>query len=61
MSRGNARRFSDYRLTWKECDKLLKDGSTELPAAGARRIGFQLHMILKDGSSFDEALDAIHS
>ena len=45
----------------EKCDKLVEDGSTELSAAGARRIGFQLHMILKDGSSFDDVLDAIYS
>ena len=51
-----------WKRTFEEkCGKLLKDGSTELPAAGARRIGFQMHMALKDGSSFDDVLDAIIS
>lgn len=45
----------------KKCDQLLEGDSTELPAAGARRVGFQLHMILKDSSSFDDALGALRS
>ena len=52
--------YKKYQSFEEKCDQLLKGGSTELPAAGARRIGFQLHMILKDGSSFDDALRALH-
>ena len=58
------KQLSNYK--WRQafeekCGKLQKDGSTELPAAGARRIGFQMHMVLEDGSSFDDVLHAIIS
>ena len=43
----------------RRIDELVKAGSDGLPAANAQRANFQLHYRLRDGCSFDEAMDAL--